>query len=292
MQQFFSRPEIQSAVLPFAVALLAYLGLRKLTALLAYLGLRKLTAAAWLWALFAAFLLSAGLINGVTFTPLTGTRKIILLVIASLPIAALLPTVLQGRNLQRGVLALLCLLALSWVFSTVASRMQPGAVALLAAGCAALVACLTLSFERIAGNTAKLHSAGLGLLLGTGLSATAAASALLGQLALALAAACGGAFLGWVLAGGTHAGNQGRKSISTLPYVLASASLGVAAVMFASLPWYALIPLAAIPFAVSLVPTNFDSRFLRALLTSLPGLAIAIGVAFWVWQSSGSDSGY
>jgi hypothetical protein len=280
MQQFLSRPEIQSAVLPFAIGLLAYLGLR------------KLIAAAWLWALLAAFLVSAWLINGVTFTPLTGTRKIILLVIASLTIAALLPGVLQGRKLQRGALVLSCLLALTWVFWTVASRMQPGAIVLLAAGCAALVASLALSFERIAGDPAKLHSAGLGLLLGTGMSAAAAASALLGQLALALAAACGGALLGWVLAGGSNAGVRHGQTLSTLPYVLAPASLGVAAVMFASLPWYALIPLAAIPLAVSLVPLKPDSRFLRALLASLPGLAIAIGVALWVWQSSGSDSGY
>jgi len=280
MQQLLSSPEIQSAVLPFAVALLIYLGLR------------KLTETAWLWALCAAFLLSAGLINGTTFTPLTGTRKIILLVAASFAIAALLPAVLQGRNRQRVALALICLSALSWVFWTVASRMQPGAITLLALGCAALVACLALSFERIAGNTAKLHGAGLGLLLGTGLSATAAASALLGQLGLALAAASGGAFLGWVLVGGAHGSNQGRHTISTLPYVLAPASLGVAAVMFASLPWYALIPLAAIPLAVSLVPLKADSRFLRALLASLPALAIAIAVALWVWQTSGSDSGY
>ncbi len=279
MQQLLSRPEIQSAVLPFAIGLLAYLGLR------------KLTAAAWIWALLAAFLVSAWLINGVTFTPLTGTRKIILLVIASLPIAALLPGVLQGRKLQRATLVLACLLALTWVFWTVASRMQPGDILLLAAGCAALVASLTLSFERVAGDPAKLHSAGLALLLGTGMSAAAGASALLGQLGLALAAACGGALLGWVLAG-SSAGNQRGQTLSTLPYVLAPASLGVAAVMFASLPWYALIPLAAIPLAVSLVPPKADSRFLRALLASLPGLAIAIGVALWVWQSSGSDSGY
>jgi hypothetical protein len=280
MQQFLSRPEIQSAALPFAIGLLVYLGLR------------KLTATAWLWALLAAFLVSAWLINGVTFTPLTGTRKIILLVIASMPIAALLPGVLQGRKLQRGALVFFCLLALTWVFWTVGSRMQPGEILLLAAGCAALVASLTLFFERVVGDPAKLHSAGLGLLLGTGLSAAAAASALLGQLALALAAACGGILFGWVLEGGSNAGSRRGQTLSTLPYVLAPASLGVAAVMFAILPWYALIPLAAIPLAVSLVPPKADSRFLRALLASLPGLAIAIGVALWVWQSSGSDSGY
>ncbi len=280
MEQLLSRPEIQSAVAPFAIALLAYLGLR------------KFTATAWIWALFAAFVVSAALINGVIVTPLTGTRKIILLIIAALVAAALLPRILPDRNLQRGAVAVLCLLALSWVFWAVVARMPPGAIALFVAGCVALVACLTLSFDRLAHDPAKLQGASLGLLIGVGLSATAAASALLGQLALALAAGCGGALLAWVLTGSLRDSTPAGKTLTTLPYVLAPATLGVAAVVFARLPWYALIPLAAIPFTVSQVPLKSNSRFLRALLASLPGLVIAVAVALWIWQSSGSDSGY
>jgi len=40
------------------------------------------------------------------------------------------------------------------------------------------------------------------------------------------------------------------------------------------------------------MPLKPDSRFLSALLSSLPGLFIAVAVGFWVWQSSGSSSGY
>jgi len=223
---------------------------------------------------------------------LTGTRKIILLVIASLLLAALLPGILSGNKLQRGITGGLCLLALLWVFWTVIARMQPGALALFAAGGIGLTLVLTLLFDRIAANPAQLQSAGLSLLLGVGLSAMAAASALLGQLALALATACGGAFLGWVICGNPKGRVGTRGSITTLPYVLAPALLGMAAVIFARLPWYALIPLAAIPLAVSLVPLKIESRFPRAVLASLPGLVIAIAVALWVWQTSGSDSGY
>jgi hypothetical protein len=62
--------------------------------------------------------------------------------------------------------------------------------------------------------------------------------------------------------------------------------------MFASVPWYTLIPLAAIPFATGLVPKIADSRFINALVTSLPGLIIALATAFWVWQLGGASSGY
>jgi len=58
------------------------------------------------------------------------------------------------------------------------------------------------------------------------------------------------------------------------------------------LPWYALLALAAIPLAVSLMPLKPDSRFLSALLCSLPGLLIAIAVAIWSWQTGSQDSGY
>jgi len=86
--------------------------------------------------------------------------------------------------------------------------------------------------------------------------------------------------------------NQTKQSITTLPYVMAPALLGVAAVIFAHLPWYALIPLASIPLVVNLVPLNTDSRFVHALLASLPGLVIAVAVAFYVWQAGSSGAGY
>jgi hypothetical protein len=278
MESFLNRPEVQSAVLPFVVALVVALGLR------------KLTATAWLWALFAAFVVSALLINGFTLTPLTGTRKIILLIGAALFAAALLPGLLSRLHLQRPFIGLFCLLALAWVFWAVVARMPAVQIVMFAAGAVAFAITLQLSFERVSANPAQLHGAGLGLLLGVGLSATAAASALLGQLGLTLAAACGGAFLAWVITGTAGAG--AKQPVVTLPYVLAPLLLGIASVLFARLPWYALIPMALIPLAISLVPVKVESRFLRALLSSLPGLVIALAVAFWIWQSSGSDSGY
>ena len=279
MEQRLSRPEIQSAVVPFLIALVIYLGLK------------KVTATAWMWALLAAFLASAALINGLTLTPLTGTRKIILLVIASFFAASLLPWVMPSRNLQRRFTTIVCQIALLWVFWAVVTRMDSAAMVLFLVGSISLVLVLEWLFASLAEQPAQLHGAGLSLLLGVGLSATAAASALLGQLALALAAASGGALLGWVLIGSAR-GRTANQPIAVLPYVMAPALLGVAAVIFARLPWYALIPLTLIPFAVSLVPQKIESRFLRALLTSLPGLVIAIAVAAYIWQIGSSDSGY
>jgi hypothetical protein len=280
MEQILNRPELQSAVAPFVIALLAYFGLR------------KISAQAWLWAVCVAFLVSVLLINGVTVTPLTGTRKIILLVLISFLAAALLPRLLPRVNLQRAVATGAAVLALLWVFWAVLARMEASAIALFLAGSIGLALWLLFLFDRLARNDARLHAAGFSLLLGVGLSATAAASALLGQLALALSTASAGAFLGWVLFANKDEAEAAQPSITTLPYVLAPLLLGLAAVIFARLPWYALLALAAIPLAVSLLPLKPDSRFLSALLSSLPGLVIAIAVGFWIWQSGSPDSGY
>lgn len=278
MEQFLDRPEFQSAVIPFG------------SALLVYAGLRKFTAAAWICALFAGFLISVGLINGATITPLTGTRKIILLVLGSLVLAALAPLLIRQIKLQRAVAPILTILALLWIFWKVVARMEFSGILLFLAGGLALAIWLAWTFERIARDDARLHGAGLGLLLGTGLSATAGASALLGQLALALAAATGGVLLAWVLIGRAARSANLNASIGTLPYVLAATLFGLAAVVFARMPWYALIPLASIPLAASLVPVKTDSPFLAALLYSLPGLVIALATAFWVWQAGASNS--
>ena len=281
MEQFLNRPEFQSAVIPFG------------TALLVYAGLRKFTAAAWICALFAAFVIAVWLINGVTFTPLTGTRKIILLVLGSLAFAALAPLLIRQIKLQRAVGPLLTILALLWVFWKVVARMEASGILLFLAGGLALIIALSWAFEHIARDNARLHGAGLGLLLGTGLSATAGASALLGQLALAMAAATGGMLLAWVLLGKAGRSAASNHSISTLPYVLAATLFGLAAVVFARMPWYALIPLATIPLAAGLVPVKPDSRFLKAFVYSLPGIVIALATAFWVWQAGASSaSGY
>ena len=281
MDQLLTRPEFQSAVIPFLVGLAVSAGLR------------KGVANAWIWALFAAFLVAALLINGFTVTPLTGTRKIILLVLGAGIVAAIGPRLLRPAGMQFAALVGLTLFSVAWVFWAVVARKDATSIALFAAGAIALTFALAWGLERVGGSPARLHAAGLGLLLGTGLCAMAGASALLGQIGIALAAATGGLFLTWVLAGSSVGAGKGGGPLLVLPYLLPAVLIGLAASLFARLPWYALIPLAAVPLAAGLVPIKTESRFLGALLYALPGLAIALATAFWVWQAGSSgSSGY
>ena len=282
MEQLLARPELQSAVIPFIVGLVVAAGLR------------KITVSAWIWALFAAFLCSALLINGATLTPLTGTRKIILLALGACLVAGLGAFVIRSVNLQRQAATGLVILSMLWIFGTLSTRADNKAIAIFTAGALVLILFTAWGLDRCRKHEAQLHAAGFGLLLATGLCATLGSSALLGQLSLALAAGCGGLFLAWVLLPGQSGGEllHGRP-LAILPYLMPAATIGLAAVIFASLPWYALAPLAAIPLATSLVPYRAESRFMTALVNSLPGLLIAGATAAWVWQaSSSSASGY
>jgi len=282
MEQLLARPELQSAVIPFVVGLAVAAGLR------------KFTSQAWIWALFAAFLCSALLINGATLTPLTAARKIILLTLGACLVASLGAFVLRSVNLQRQAATALVILAVFWIFWVVLGRYDSKSIAIFTAGELVLVLFTAWGLDRCRSHEARLHGAGLGLLLGTGLCATLGASALLGQLALALGAACGGLLLAWVLLPGQSGGEQlKRRPLAIMPYLMPAVTIGLAAVMLARLPWYTLAPLAAIPLATSLVPYRSESRFLTALIGSLPGLIIAGATAFWVWHAGSSNaSGY
>ncbi len=278
MDQFLSKPEVQSAVMPFILGFVLYFGLR------------KVTAVAWLWAVFAAFLISASLINGLTITPLTGTRKIILLILASFILVGFIQHLIPSTKIRRTIIPILSIGALLWVFWKIVLRMEAVDMVIFLSASIALILWLIWTFERINQDEAHFQGAGFSLLLGTGLSAAVGASALLGQLALSLSAASGGAFLAWVLIGKMV--NSKNPAGSTLPYALSAALLGLAAVIFARVPWYALIALATIPFVTSYMPNQLNTRFSNALISSLPGLLIALATAYWIWNTGDSGSGY
>jgi hypothetical protein len=126
----------------------------------------------------------------------------------------------------------------------------------------------------------------LALGLGTGISALLGASALLGQLGIAIGAIAGGYLLLLVFKQEIPLGSN-----LTLPVGLLSSLLGIAAVVYASLPWYSLLPLALIPVTINIPLPGELSRFFRLLLLAaytLPLTIIAIVITWYVTSSNQS----
>lgn len=271
MDELLQNPVFQAAIVPFAIALAAGF-------LLKYAG--------WQWAglsVVLGFYAGVSLITGFEFTPLTSTRKIILLGM----IAAGVGLVLDLLNLkQRHLAPLLVILgagALLWVIWPPLMRMEGAEKWIYGMGGIAYVGWLLASMEGLRSRALRADTALLNLGLGTGLAAVMGASALLGQLASALAAAIGAFLLLSALKKTLPVG-----FVMLLPAALLGGLIGVSALVYAKLPWYCLPILATIPLLARLpLPKKLPlwGQALALVLMTLPGAAGAVYVA---WKIAGA----
>ena len=271
-----SAPEVQSAIAPFAISLIATLLLRK--------SLPATTAIA----INIGFLVAVLLINGITLTPLTGTRKIIVLgLCAGLAGFALDTDTLQNK-LRKTVIIILGAGSLLWTLSAVLSRKDAGDLILTSLGGLAFVSWMLLSLDQFHKNATRASAAVVAFGFGTGGCAILGASALLGQLSLAIGSAAAAFLLVALFL-------RPVKSSAAITFGagLTISLLAYAAAIFARLPWYALIPLALIPLVARIQLGENLPHWLRGGLISLSCLAVA-GSAVLVTQFAlaGGGSGY
>ncbi len=136
MDRLLASPEFQGLA-PFVVALIVLLLLRRLrpawSALAVTLGL----------------LSTILLVNGLTVTPLTGTRKIMLIGLCAGPVGLAVAAVLRGR-VQAVLFPVAAALATVWVFWIVLSRKSGVELALLGIGSIAYVVVLVSSLQTLA----------------------------------------------------------------------------------------------------------------------------------------------
>jgi len=119
----------------------------------------------------------------------------------------------------------------------------------------------------------------------TAIAATIGATALIGQLAGAIAAACGALLLMTMLAGKTWS-----NDMLLLPLILMTGLFGIAAVIYARLPWQSLIILMAVPL-VPRLPLTLSNIWLKIIAQAVLMLPIAAAAVYLAWGSAG-DSYY
>lgn len=286
MQDLLAHPAIQSAVAPLISSLVVALLLHR---------------AGNLWqglAVVTGFLVAVLLITGLSFQPLTSTRKIILCSLI-LPFAAVPLFQMKCSAFVRTLIlsvALAC--AALWVAWPVLGR-QEGLVLWLTGGRVALFAAAIGAgmswLDRV--SVPRQGGAMLALSMGVGASALIAASALYGQLAFAVSAAVGGLLLVVLLEPTIKisGSDKMRSSLGSLSLFAVGVPLGLiggAATVYTQLPAVALLSLALIPVVAAIPVFRQLNPWISATLTTISGLIMA-GPAFWqAWQAAESSVGY
>jgi hypothetical protein len=269
VNELLSQPALQSSLIPFCVALAM--------AVLLLAGARSWAGLAVLAGFYAAVYLIAGF----EFAPLTSTRKILLLGLAALPVAVVLDALGKNARVGFGVLFWLAGAALLWVVWPVVQRDELRAAVVLG-GMGVIYGVVVTSL--VSELAAKPRHAGVALLtmsLGTGGAALMGASALIGQLGLALGAATGA----WLLLA-MWKRTMGAGNTLTLPVGFLNALLGYGAFVYARLPWFALLPLVVIPLLTRFVAPGATvaswRQTLWLVLLTAPLAALAVFLSWWV----------
>ena len=273
MQELLNNPIVQSSVAPFAIGLI-FAGL--------FFPLRLAGLAAG-----AGFLATVWMMGNFGLTPLTATRKIVVLGVAAPVLGVLADLAFKPTRATGPLLGVLFGAGSIWVFWSVLSQKPPAEAALLGAGVFALLLWtvgFTVSLQQ---DPVRAGAAGLGLGLGAGVGAVLGASALLGQYGMALGAACG-AFLLLVMILGKRVA---AGATFTLTASVVAALLASGAMLLAQVPWTSLAALALVPLAVRLPIPEKSPAWLQAIVASLYSLAVAAGACFLAWQAGRGPSG-
>ena len=276
MNDLLANPAIQSGIIPFVIAIITAWGLRRM---------------GWLWSglgFAIAYYVSVYFAAGFQFTPLTSTRKILILGIIAIVVGLGVDFLKQKPHFLSPIMFILGAAAMSWVIWPVAARQEGADFWMMLLPALVYAGWLTASSELLRSKADEGAMVALTLGLGTGISAMLGASALLGQLGIAIGAIAGGFLILLLLKQDMQLGSN-----FTLPVGLLSGLLGIAAVVYASLPWYSLLPLLLIPAMINIPVVGSSSKFKKLLMLAFYTLPLTIISVVITWiSSSGSESGY
>lgn len=276
MQEMLSHPMVQAGVAPLAVALMVAAALWR-------------TRWAWL-AVVAGWAGAQALGAGISFTPLTAGRKVILLVLLAPAIGVLLDRVShRAPRWLPWVIGALCGAATAWVFASLLAQLDGIALASAAVGLAAFVGVHTAATLKLLDDGAAAGAVGLAGGLAVGIAALLSAS--IGYFAggVAIAAATGALLLLQFVFGRQAAPGY----TGALPLGLGLALFAAATTMLAQLPWQALPLLWLVPLLAAWRRTPRTAGAVRTRLVADVALAVAGAVPFllaaWFATRAGSS---
>lgn len=278
MDEMLQNPAIRSGVLPFLIAAVLSVGFRPLGGYAVGL--------AFVLALAVQLIMLVG-IN--IFPPKINTHKVIVLGLAAAALG-LARDILGGRAATwLAVSTVAAVSAIIWVVYPVLMRADASDRVLAFTGVVAFFIALFLSVERL--RVLPILPAAMLTWLGLGVGGTAllGATALYGEVGIAVGAAAGGVALTSMF------GVAPRLGATLLyPGLWFSGAVGVAAAVFSNLRWYSLAPLVLIPLIAAIpMPEHWTPRR-KVILLSIPMILLAALAVFVTWFSGRGDdvSGY
>ncbi len=268
MQALLDDPMVQSAFAPFAVALIVGAALLR-------------TRLAW-FALAAAVATAVSLGSGIGFTPLTASRKALLLVLAAPFVGLAIDLLPKPPRAVVPALAGLCGAASIWVFWSVLAQRETAQMLPLAGGLALFVGLMIALTLRLRHDGAAASGATVALGLAVGISALLSAS--IGNFANGIAlAAGGGALLSLQFALDRR---LAPGAVGMLTVGLATALFAATTFMLAQLPWVAMALLLPVPLAAGLELATQRSPRVRMAAATLIALAVAAASPFAAWLAA------
>ena len=270
MSEWVSHPMIQSIFIPFFAALIATVSLNRL----------RLSGLS----IIVGFCTTVYLVADFNFEPLSAIKKIILSGLIATTIGLFLDITSNAWKITRYLIVIACSIVVLWMLWPVLQQKEIQEVMIYSIGIVFYVIWMTILIDRLANKPARAGITGMGLGIGIGISASLSASALLGQLGLAIGMACSAYILAQLAS---------RKSFScgrmfTLPLSLLCGLLSSATMMLAQLPWYCLITLVAIPFTTQIpLPRNWSRREQIVVLSILTLIISGVSILL-AWNKAGS----
>lgn len=269
MTQWLNHPAVQGGIAPFIAGLIV-------SELFQRLRLSGL-------AVIAGFCATVYLIADFSFFPLTSVRKIVLTGLGASGLAILLDLLPKGWTFVRYLIAIGAGAVAIWVFWPILSHKGTEETLMYGGGIAVYLAWIAAAMDGLGEKSVHAGSAGWALGLGTGGSVLLGASALLGQLGVAIGAASGAYLLIQMISGEKL--SCGRTY--TLALSLLCGLIGAAGLLLAKLPWYCLPVLAAIPLAAYIPAPERVALWLQALILSIYTGAVSAAALVLMWRESG-----
>jgi len=265
LEELLSHPAVQGGVAPFIAAIIIA-GL-----------FMKVNVFAGL-AIVAGFATTIILTTGISFEPLSSTRKITLIVFLIPILAIILQLLRKDLTLVINVFYVLVIAALLWILWPVLKNkpMSESWLPVLSYIIYAMWMVKTfLRFSEIPALSAGIAATATGTVIGG--AALIGASALLGQMGLALAAA-GGAFLLIQLL--IRSENEAGYTFTVTTAFIAALVLP-AAIEYAKVPWLVL-PLIAIVPVFAFYPFEDETRVWKNTISVFAVMALPIALVFYL----------